>query len=561
MSEPARKILILGGYGVFGGRLALLLAPDPRLSLILAGRSREKAVALCATLPPGALRAGVAFDREGDVDAQLAAIRPDLVVDASGPFQAYAGDVYKLVRASIAIGADYMDLADASAFVEGIGAFDAAARERGGYVLAGVSSYPVLTAAVVRALAADGVRVETIRAGIAPSPFARIGLNVVRAVASYAGEPVALIRDGASARGHGLTETIRRTIRPPGLSPLDNRLFSLVDAPDLRALPKFWPHLRTIWTGAAPVPEILHRILIGAAWLVRLRLAPNLARLAPLLHAALTRVRWGAHRGGMFVEIEGVDQAGAAVRRSWHMVAEGDDGPLIPSMAVTAIVRNALDDRPPAPGARAATGELELADYDAVFRPYAIRHGMRDEVALANAPLYRRMLGSAFDKLPPTLRAMHNVGRMLVVHGEAEIERGPGLIARLIAAVFRFPEAARRAPTSVRFEARDGVETWTRAFAGRIMCSRQWQGEGRWEGLLCESFGPLTFGLELIAGDGRLTYIVRRWTALGLPMPRALAPRSDASEAESDGRFRFDVAIAAPWIGAIVRYRGWLAPE
>jgi len=561
MSDASRKILILGGYGVFGGRLALLLAPDARLHLILAGRSREKARAFCATLPPGALRDSVAFDRDGDVDAQLAAIRPDLVVDASGPFQAYAGDVYKLVRASIAIGADYMDLADASAFVEGIGAFDAAARERGVYVLAGVSSYPVLTAAVVRALAADGVCIETIRAGIAPSPFARIGLNVVRAIASYAGEPVALLRDRAPARAYGLTETLRRTVRPPGVPQLDNRLFSLVDAPDLRALPKLWPDLRTIWTGAAPVPEILHRMLIGVAWLVRLRLSPNLAPLAPLLHGALARVRWGAHRGGMFVEIEGVDEAGAAVRRSWHMVAEGDDGPLIPSMAVAAIVRNALDGRPPAPGARAATGDLELADYDAVFRPYAIRHGMRDDGALASAPLYRRILGSAFDKLPPTLRAMHQVADTLVAHGEAEIERGPGLIARLIARLFGFPEAARRAPTSVRFEARGGVETWTRTFAGKLMRSRQWQGEGRWEGLLCERFGPLTFGLELLVGDGRLTYVVRRWTAFGLPLPRALTPRGDASEAEADGRFRFDVAIGAPLIGAIVRYRGWLAPE
>ena len=64
------------------------------------------------------------------------------------------------------------------------------------------------------------------------------------------------------------------------------------------------------------------------------------------------------------------------------MLAEGDDGPLIPSMAVAAIVRNELGGRRPAAGARAATGELELADYDAIFRPYAIRHAIRDDSAL-----------------------------------------------------------------------------------------------------------------------------------------------------------------------------------
>jgi hypothetical protein len=329
-SAPPRKILILGGYGVFGGRLAQLLAPDPRLTLIVAGRSLAKAQAFCASLPAGAVRVAAAFDREADVEAQLAAIAPNLVVDASGPFQAYSGDIYRLVRAAIAQCADYMDLADSSEFVAGIGAFDAEARARNVYVLAGVSSFPVLTAAVVRRLVEGVAQVEEIRAGIAPSPFARVGLNVIRAIASYAGQPVALTRDGRASRAYGLTQTMRRAVRPPGRLPLESRLFSLVDVPDLRALPPLWPSLRSIWIGAAPVPEILHRALILLAWLVRLRLLPSLTPLAPLFHAVLARLRWGDHRGGMFVEIEGTDAAGRTVRRSWHMLAEGDDGPLIP---------------------------------------------------------------------------------------------------------------------------------------------------------------------------------------------------------------------------------------
>ncbi|WP_158813778.1 SDR family oxidoreductase [Methylocapsa sp. S129] len=561
MSEAPRKILILGGYGVFGGRLAQLLATDRRVTLILAGRSLDKARTFSDSLPAGAPRIALAFDRDGDVDAQLASIKPDVVVDASGPFQAYSGDIYKLVRAAIALGADYMDLADSSEFVAGIGAFDAAARAKGVYALGGVSSFPVLTAAVVRRLAEGLARVETIQAGIAPSPFARVGPNVIRAIASYAGQAVTLTRDGAKTQAYGLTETKRRAVRPPGMLSLESRLFSLVDVPDLRALPPLWPGLRSIWIGAAPVPEILHRALIALAWLARLRLLPNLAPLAPLFHAVLGKLRWGEHRGGMFVEIEGADDAGRAVRRSWHMLAEGDDGPLIPSMAIAAILRNELDGRRPAAGARAATGELELADYDAVFRPYAIRHAIRDDSALADAPLYRRMLAGAWDDLPAALRVMHTVVVGRVAQGEADIERGSGLLAGLVAALFGFPKAARGAPTSVRFEANDGVETWTRTFAGRIMRSSQWQGAGRWEGLLCESFGPFTFGLAALTGDGCLRLAVRRWALFGLPLPIALAPRGHAVETEQDGRFRFDVAIRAPLIGMIVRYQGWLAPE
>jgi uncharacterized protein YbjT (DUF2867 family) len=44
------KVLILGGYGTFGGRLAQLLVDEPAATLIIAGRSYEKAAAFCAHL-------------------------------------------------------------------------------------------------------------------------------------------------------------------------------------------------------------------------------------------------------------------------------------------------------------------------------------------------------------------------------------------------------------------------------------------------------------------------------------------------------------------------------
>ena len=40
-------ILIVGGYGVFGGRIVQLLEGEPRLSLIVAGRSASRAAAFC----------------------------------------------------------------------------------------------------------------------------------------------------------------------------------------------------------------------------------------------------------------------------------------------------------------------------------------------------------------------------------------------------------------------------------------------------------------------------------------------------------------------------------
>lgn len=554
------RLLIVGGYGTFGGRIVQLLENEPRLTLLVAGRSLEKARAFCAARRAAAVLSPARFDRDGDLAAQLDALRPDIVVDASGPFQAYGDKAYRLVEACIEKRVPYLDLADGSDFVAGVGAFDAAARQAGIFVLSGVSSFPVLTAAVVRRLAEGMRRVDSIRGGIAPSPYAGVGENVIRAIASYAGQPIALRRDGRPAEARPFTEQMRYTIAPPGRVPLRNTLFSLVDVPDLRALAALWPEARTIWMGAGPVPEPLHRALIGLAWLVRCGLLRSLSPLAPLMHWATNRLRWGEHRGGMFVAVEGVDAEGAPVQCSWHLLAEGADGPLIPSMAVEAIVRRALDGALPAPGARTAAGDVELDDYERLFERRTLSTGLRDDRQPMGTPLYASLLGDAWERLPPAIREMHALSdRSRTVEGRARVERGTGLLARFVARLMRFPAAGEDMPVSVCFDLRDGVETWTRTFGTGSFFSTQFAGTGRAERLLAERFGPLTFAMALVLEHDRLKLVLRRWSAFGVPMPKWLCPRSDAHETETAGRFHFHVAISHPLTGLIVRYTGWLA--
>jgi Saccharopine dehydrogenase NADP binding domain len=264
------RILIIGGYGIFGGRLIELLDNEPRLTLFVGGRSAAKAASFIASRTGAKARLMTApFDRDGDLTAQLSTTEPDLVVDASGPFQNYGDRPYRVVEACLHQGANYLDLADGSDFVGGIGAFDRQARDAGLFILSGVSSFPVLTAAAARQLSAGMSTVTAIRGGIAPSPYAVVGENVIRAIASYAGQPVQRRRDGAMSAGYPFTEHLRYTIAPPGHPPLESRSFSLVDVPDLRALALLWPQAKDIWMGAAPVPEMLHRGLAGLAWNVR----------------------------------------------------------------------------------------------------------------------------------------------------------------------------------------------------------------------------------------------------------------------------------------------------
>jgi Domain of unknown function (DUF4166) len=309
------------------------------------------------------------------------------------------------------------------------------------------------------------------------------------------------------------------------------------------------------------VPEIWHRALNALAFLVRLRLLPSLAPFAPLMHWTMERLAFGAHRGGMFVVVAGAGADGERIERSWHLVAEGDDGPLIPSMAAAAIIRRCLAGKPPAPGARAAATDLELADYDALFVGRRIATGYRQEAPASEpAPLYRRMLGEAWDLLPPPIRTMHSVSPALCADGRASIERGQGAIASLVARFMRFPPAGEDVPVTVTFRARGRGEHWARAFDKATFSSVQMPGRGRFDGLICERFGPFSFGLALVVTGERLWLVVRGWSFLGIPLPLAWAPRGDAYESAEHDCFNFHVEIGHPFLGLIVRYRGWLKP-
>ena len=560
MTDTTIRLLIIGGYGTFGGRLAELLCRERRVSLVIAGRSKSAALDFCHALPPGAAREALAVDRDGDVARRIEKVNPDIVVDASGPFQSYGKDPYRVVKAALATRTHYLDLADSPDFVRGIRQFDATAKEKELVVLSGVSSFPVLSAAMVRDLATDFRRIDSITGGIAPSPYAGVGYNVIRAIAGYAGKGIPLRRRGRMQNACALRETRSFTIAPPGEIPLFPRTFSLVDVPDLQLLADEWPEVRDVWMGAAPEPAILHGLLRWFAGLVELGLAPSLGPLARLIHATANRVRWGEHRGGMFVEVNGTDAHGAEISRSAHLLAEGHHGLYIPSMAVEAIVRNWLDGRSPRAGARPATAELALSDYRRVFADRPISTGTRNGARAGKQCLHARILGTAWRALPAVLRAVHGAGPKLTITGEASITRGRGVLARLLAWIMRFPAAGENIPVAVTFERHGHYDKWTRNFGGKVFASTFSVGRGRFEYLLCERIGPLTFGIALVPDTNRLKLVMRRLSLLCLPLPGFLLPRGNSYECEEGERFQFNVEIKLPLAGFVIRYRGFLQP-
>jgi hypothetical protein len=301
------------------------------------------------------------------------------------------------------------------------------------------------------------------------------------------------------------------------------------------------------------VPAVLHRLLWLAAWLVRLRIMPSLVPIARIMDWVVNHIRWGEHRGGMIVEV-----TGGGRKASWHMLADGDAGPLIPSMAAEAIIRKVLAGEVPASGARASHRDLELADYEEMFARRGIVSGVRRELS---GTLYQRVLGDAFGRLVEPVRTLHSFETVVRYRGEALIKGAANPLGAIVARLFGFPRGGEGVPVDVTLSREKGIETWTRTFGGQTLRSTQQEGRGRHEGMVVERFGPTRFGMAVTEEDGRLGLVVRRWDVLGIPMPRWLMPRVVSAEQADDGRFHFLVDIDVPVLGRLVRYEGWLVPE
>ncbi|RYE55069.1 MAG: saccharopine dehydrogenase, partial [Hyphomicrobiales bacterium] len=177
MGRP--RLLIVGASGVFGSRLARLLAERQAFRVILGGRTRDKILPLQSELlkvdPDGEYEA-VVLDRDRVTKDDLRALDCLLVVDCSGPFQLMG---VNLIEAAIAAPCHYVDLADSRSFVAGIGRFDAAAQKAGVAVIAGASSSPCLSNAVLDHLAGDWMSIDTIDCAIVPGNQTPKGRSVI----------------------------------------------------------------------------------------------------------------------------------------------------------------------------------------------------------------------------------------------------------------------------------------------------------------------------------------------------------------------------------------------
>ncbi len=546
------RLIVVGGYGVFGGRLARALARWPDTEVIVAGRSLEKAQAFCARHGGTPL----ALDRDApDLAARLARLAPAVVVDAAGPFQLYGTEAPALARAAIACGAHYIDLSDDAAFTASIAGLDAAARARGVAVISGASSVPGISSAAVAALSEGFKEILSIESAILHGNRAPRGLSVVRAILAQAGQPLEIRRAGRAEVVRGWSDPRRETLRAEGVPDLGGRWTSFIGAPDLGLFPDRFRARSVAFRAGLELP-VLHLGLWLLSFLVRWRILRSLEPLAgPLRGIAILLEPFGTDRGGMVVRVLGRTPEGGHARRSWTLIAEAGDGPQIPTLVARVLCRRALTGRL-APGARACLAETTLAEILGEATGLRLHAATSAKTAV---PLFQQALGPAFGTLPERVRALHaNLDTCRWV-GQADVETGGTALAALVRRLVGFPGAGDAIPVMVEMR-RDGeAEVWIRDFGGRRFRSEMRLAGAPGSGRITERFGPFRFAIALSVTPLGLGFPIARGWFLGLPLPRWLLPTSNTIEFEEAGALRFDVGIRAPWLGQIVRYCGALS--
>lgn len=355
------KVLILGGYGNFGKRIARALAKKS-IPVIIAGRSQEKAQNFAAILPAGLAEIAV-FDINNELAGNLEKLKPLVVINTCGPFQE---SDYGVAEICIAKGVHYIDLADGRDYVTGISALDVDAKKHGVAVISGASTVPALTSAVLEEFKDEFSQIDSLVFGISPGQKAERGLATTQGILSYVGKPLKPFA-GNSRPVYGWQGIYRQHY--PGLG---RRWMANCDIPDLDLLPPRY-NIRKIKFSAGLELGFMHLGLWLLSWLVRLGLPLNLPKHAQdLLNISNWFNKFGSADGGMHVIISGKDSAGKAHKCSWFIIAKNGDGPQIPTIPAIIIAEKLIMNQLPYRGAQACVAMITLDEYLKELKDFAI---------------------------------------------------------------------------------------------------------------------------------------------------------------------------------------------
>jgi len=367
-----QRILILGGYGNFGKRIAENLCQVEGITLIIAGRNADRGKQLCDELgakgAAASLQSAVIDINDSQLVETLSAHQPDLVIHTSGPFQ---GQDYRVPEACLAAGCHFIDLADDRRYVCDFKQLDSQAHEKGLLMVSGASSVPGLSSTVIDHFADRFSRLDEIDSAIAPGNQAERGEATVRAILSYTGRPFPVWQGGEWTTQYGWMSARRADFGKL----LGKRWLANVDIPDLELFPQRYPGVQAVRFQAGLELGFMHLGMVFMAALARIRLIKDWSTWTrQIVGASNWFINWGTDTGGMQVRLTGLNTEQQPIQIRWLLTAEGGVGPYIPTLSTIILAKKLIKGTLSDSGAMPCLGLYSLDEFDSEAAPLGIHH-------------------------------------------------------------------------------------------------------------------------------------------------------------------------------------------
>lgn len=354
------RVLVLGGYGHFGGRICARLASHADIQLVVGGRNRSSADKFIAALkahPSGMAPEPLVIDHTSpDLSRILRGRSIDLAIHTCGPFQ---GQSYHVAESCIEAKCHYIDLADAREFVSGFRQLDKRAKSRNVSLITGASTVPCISSAVVTSLRPEFRQIDTIRICIAPGNRTPRGLATLESVLTYCGRPFRRLEKGKWTTIYGWQD-----LKTHSFPRLGRRWLGACDVPDLELLPENIPQLRSVSFHAALELTIWQWGLWFLSWLSRIGVVSDWSESARVFKLISDKFNnFGTSHGGMFVEITGLRANGSRAKRTWYLTALNGHGPEIPIVPAVILAKRLAGGKVLPVGAFSSINTITLAEF------------------------------------------------------------------------------------------------------------------------------------------------------------------------------------------------------
>lgn len=349
------SIMILGGYGHFGVKIAETLIKD-NIPIVIVGRNQHKLTNTVNHFKqkyPAASIIGSCFDIYKSLDEKLRELKPIIIIHTSGPFQ---NQDYVIPKICIENHAHYLDIADAREYVRDISTLNDLAMRNNVAAISGASSVPGLTSAVIEEYKPAFSELDHLEFGISSGQQTPGGVATTQAILSYAGKEIPTYK-GSKGKMIGWQGLHR--IELPGCG---KRWQSNCSIPDLDLFPEHYGFKSIAFSGGVE-SSFLHLSLWCMSWLVRWGMPIRLGSYSNIFYrVAKSFDRFGSDAGGLYIFLSGKDAEGKSKNIKWFIIARKNHGLYIPTIPVIVLAKKIFRGEYSIPGAKPCVGLVSLKE-------------------------------------------------------------------------------------------------------------------------------------------------------------------------------------------------------